>query len=98
MSRICFDEMCREVLQCEHYTEWEERSHIRDHGHDYVSDNTWVSCQKVGPSCNIDVYPDDCPHKKALKLYAIEKEEAHKQFLKQCEQEKIWDRLNEVKL
>ncbi len=96
MTTISFDTMCREVFKCENYIEWEDTMEIRDHGRDYVSTNTWVSCTKVGKSCNIDEYPEDCPHKVALDLYTVEKEEANRRFEKKCEQEKIWKRLNDV--
>ncbi len=90
--------MCREVLECEEYIEWELELEMRDHGRNYESSINCVSCQKVGESYNIEHYPKDCPHKIALKKYAIQKEKEHIAFKKKCEQEKIWEKLNEVEL
>jgi len=95
MSRISFDEMCREVFECENYIEWEHEQEISDHGREYHSTMTCVSCTEVGQSYNIDEYPDNCPHKKELDKYIAKREKEIVAFELKCEQEKMWLKLGE---
>ena len=94
MSKVCFDEMCRDVLKCEHYKEWELELELPDHGKVYRSNMTCVSCQLVGQSYNIEKYPFNCPHKEILRKHAIARKIAIAKFEHEIEQGKIWKRLN----
>jgi len=96
MSEIVFDPMCRNVLNCRHYVEWELELEMHDHGRNYESTMTCVSCQIVGQSYNIEKYPAECLHKAKLKKYAIQKEKEMIAYAKRCEQEQIWKRLNDT--
>ena len=93
-TNICFDELCRDALNCEHYIEWELEVELPDHGRVYQSNMTCVSCQLVGQSYNIEEYPIHCPHKEILQKYEIERKIALQKFEHNLEQKKIWRRLN----
>lgn len=84
MTRVVFDDMCR-MLECDQYIEWE---------HTGV---TCVSCQAFGQSYNIEEWPEECPHKKALLHFKIERKAYFEQCEKECEQDKMWKKLNAVK-
>jgi len=94
--KITFDDMCREVLQCKNYIEWEHEEVIYDGTKRYVSEITCVSCTEVGQSFNIEEYPANCPHKEALDRYTKKRKAAHKRFLIKCEKEDMWEKLNNV--
>lgn len=88
--------MCRDILECKNYYEWDETLHISDHSRDYESDNTWVSCRLSEAEHNITEYPEDCPHKIALDLFKKERKAAMIEFHDRLEKEAIWDKLNAV--
>jgi len=96
MFKPCYDKMCREVLKCKNYIEWEHREEVWDHSRHYNMEMICVSCTEVGQSENILEYPKNCPHKKSLDLYRDGQIEAHRLFLIQCEKEDMWKKLNEV--
>lgn len=87
--------MCREV-QCKNYIEWEHSEEIWDHTKHYESIITCVSCTEVGESFNIDEYPNNCPHKVELLKYKKRQVAKNKRFVKKCEQENMWKKLNAV--
>ena len=89
-----FDGMCRDVLNCNHYVEWDLELEMHGAGRNYESIINCVSCDKVGQSYNIEEYPSDCPYKKSLEKYHEQAEQKRIAFKKKCEQEKIWKKLN----
>ena len=94
-TKVCFDEICRDALNCEHYTEWELEVDLSEPNRPYFSSMPCVSCQLVGQSYNIEEYPFNCPHKEILMKHAIAREIAIAKFEHEIEQGKIWRRLND---
>jgi len=70
---IHFDQFCREK-QCKEYIEWDFEVDMDDHDIHHTSRMICVSCQQVGQSYNIEVYPDNCPYLEEIKEYKYEKE------------------------
>lgn len=96
MNKICFDDICREVLKCEHYIEWEHDEEIHSGNGRFTSTITCVSCTEVGQSYNIEKYPENCPHKVVLEEYKEAQVKQHKAFEDRMEKNRMWNRLNDI--
>ena len=94
MTKVVFDNMCRDVFHCENYIEWEHQEEIFSGSNRYLSDIVCVSCTEVGQSYNIEEYPDDCPYQVELEKYREQQEEEIKKFDTMMEQKRMWNRLN----
>ena len=96
MKKVAFDKLCREEFECPNYTEWDETLALDDHNGHYESVIECASCELVGQSYNIEEYPDCCAHKKAIDKYVKKATADHHRWVKKCEQDKIWNKLNAV--